>query len=236
MPIVASSGYRQASAILTLTRAALNDRKAQYFTDSVLLPYLGAAYRKLQKALANSGSETFITDEALLVVTAIAVDPSAQAAITDATADPNQLPVDLLVPLRLWERPNGTTQDFVDMVDYTGRGGLPSYPQGQTLGMWEWRADGLYFVGATVDTQIRLRYSKTLPDLTDGQSQISIRECTNTLSWFTAGYAAEARKPGTGTTLLQRAEDSLFDLQNASTRRDQRKGRRRRPFSRRRIN
>ena len=163
MPIVGSTAYNTASQATCLVRSLLNDAAGNLFTDTVLIPYANSAYRKVQRALANVGSGGFLADDALLVVTAVAnTDPSVQVCITDATAPPNQLPIDLLVPLKLWERPNGSCDDFVEMTDLTNHGGLPSLPQGLNLQYWEWRADGLYFLGATQDTQIRLRYEKSL--------------------------------------------------------------------------
>jgi len=231
MPVIPSSAYNVASQIFSLVRAHLNDQKSNVFTNNILTPYVQAAYRKMQRELANSGQETFITDEALLVVAALAApDPSVQVAITDATAPPNQLPVDLVCPLRVWERPDGTTQEFADLSDWTGRGGMPSYPQDQTLHMWEWRSDGLYFPGALQDVQIRLRYLKMLPEISDGTSQISIRSVIDAVAFFAAYYAANARGAKMAATLLTLAEDALFDMQNTAARRDQRKGRRRRRY------
>src|SRR6266849_3524597 len=117
-----------------------------------------------------------LQNDALLVVTAVTQpDTSLQLSITDASAPPNQLPTDLLVPLKLWERPNGSTQGFVEMVDLTRHGGLPSRAQDLTLSVWEWRADGLYFLAATQDTQLRLRYLKAYPDFTDATSPVLVR-------------------------------------------------------------
>ncbi len=60
----------------------------------------------------------------MLVVTAVtATDTSLQVSISDATAPPNQLPTDLLAPMKLWERPNGSTQEFDEMVDLSQHGG-----------------------------------------------------------------------------------------------------------------
>src|SRR5882762_11078654 len=104
MPVVGSSAYNTAGQITSLVRSLLNDAQGNLFTDAVLLPYVNSAYRKLQRALANVQSGTFLTDNALLVVPAITqVDASAQVSITDATAPPNQLPPDLLVPTKMWE-------------------------------------------------------------------------------------------------------------------------------------
>src|SRR6202163_1146049 len=137
MPVVGSSAYNTAGQITSLVRALLNDSQGNLFTDAVLLPYANSAYRKTQRALGNAGAGGFIQDDVLLVVPAVAqVDTSLQVSITDATAPPNQLPTDLLVPVKIWERPNGSTQDFVEMVDLTDHDGLPSEPQVQALRFW----------------------------------------------------------------------------------------------------
>src|SRR5580700_6844758 len=150
MPVVGTSAYNTAGQITSLVRSLLNDAAGNLFTDGVLLPYANSAYRKVQRALANVQSGTFLSDDVLLVVAAVtATDPSLQVAITDATAPPNQLPTDLLVPLKLWERASGSSDDFVEMTDLTNHGGLPSQPQGECLDVWEWRTDGVYFIGAT---------------------------------------------------------------------------------------
>jgi len=164
MPVVGTTAYNTAGQITALVRSLLNDAAGNLFTDTLLLPYVNSAYRKVQRALANIESGTFLTDNVLLIVPAVAAaDPSLQVSITDATAPPNQLPTDLLVPMKLWERASGSSDDFIEMTDLTGHGGLPSEPQTQMLRYWEWRADGLYFLGATQDTQIRLRYQKSYP-------------------------------------------------------------------------
>jgi hypothetical protein len=143
MPVVGSSAYNTAGQITALVRSLLNDAAGNLFTDTVLLPYANSAYRKLQRAVSNAGGGGFIQDDVLLVVSAVAaVDPSLQVSITDATAPPNQLPMDLLVPVKIWERPNLSTDDFVEMVDLSQHGGLPSREQDTTLSVWEWRAAG----------------------------------------------------------------------------------------------
>src|SRR6266849_1524150 len=194
MPVVGSSAYNTAGQITSLVRSLLNDAQGNLFTDAVLLPYTNSAYRKLQRALGNAGGGGFIQDDALLVVTAVTQpDTSLQVSITDATAPPNQLPTDLLVPVKIWERRNGSTDDFLEMVDLTQHGGLPSRVQDVTLSVWEWRADGLYFLGATQDTQIRLRYLKAYPDFTDATSPVLVRNAQEALAYATAALAGWAR-------------------------------------------
>jgi hypothetical protein len=232
MPVVGSSAYNTAGQITSLVRSLLNDAQGNLFTDAVLLPYANSAYRKVQRALGNAGAGGFLSDDALLVVAAVdAPDASLQVSITDATALPNQLPTDLLLPLKIWERPNGSSDDFAEMVDLTRHGGLPSRVQDVNLSIWEWRSDGIYFLGATEDTQIRLRYLKAYPDLTDATSPVLIRNSQEAVAYATAALAGWSR----GSPLSERwddaAADALEDLVIQSVRREQQSSRRRRPFS-----
>ena len=175
--------------------------------------------------------QRFIQDDVLLVVTAVTeTDTSLQVSITDATAPPNQLPTDLLVPLKIWERPNGSTDDFVEMADLTQHGGLPSQRAGRPC-VWEWRADGIYFIGATQDTEIRLRYAKAYPDFTDATSPVLVRNAQEAIAYATAALAGWARGSPLAEKWDDAAADAIEDLVSAAVRREQQSVRRRRPFS-----
>lgn len=210
----------------------LNDQQGAWATDAFLMPFVAAGYRKVQSKLANSGQTTFIEDEYVLTVaaTTFGIDPSRQVSVTDATAPPNQLPVDMVQPTKLWERPLNSNQSFTEMIDLTESDGLPSEPQGQTLMYWEWRSDGLYFLGALQDTQIRIRYIKMLIDPTSPSSQILIRNAVNAVAFVVSAMVAGARGVPEAANLDQLATDALFDLANQAVRRSQSKGRRRRSY------
>jgi hypothetical protein len=234
MPVVGSSAYNTAGQITSLVRSLLNDAQGNLFTDAVLLPYVNSAYRKLQRALGNAGGSGFLTENVTLIVPAVTTpDPSLQVSITDATAPPNQLPTDLLLPSKLWERPAaaGSTQDFVEMVDLTQHGGLPSRVQNVILSVWEWRADGIYFLGATQDTQIRLRYLKAYPDLTDATSPVLVRNAQEAIAYAAAALAAWSRGSPLAEKWDDAASDAIEDLIIEAVRREQQSARRRRPFS-----
>jgi len=234
MPLSGSSAYNTAGQIFTLTQSLLNDAVINWATPAVLLPYLNAAYRTLQRKVANAGGGGFITDDVLLVLPAVPAlqqDPGTQAVINDATPPPNQLPSNLLIPLKLWERPNLSTQDFCEMTDLTNKGGLPSRLQGMTLGVWEWRTDGLYFIGAQQDTQLRLRYQSAFPDLVGPNDVILVRGAQEALAFMTAGLAGMAR----GSPLSDKAEllstDAQEDVILENVRANQVSGVRRRAYS-----
>jgi hypothetical protein len=205
------------------------------FTDFVLLPYINSSYRTLQRALAMAGSPLFRTDDILLVVTAVpSADASVQVVINDATPAPNQLPQDLLEPMKLWERQNLTNDVFVEMINLTYQGGLPSRQQDSRLVEWEWRSDGIYFVGALVDTQIRIRYRKALPDLVDGNSTILIRNSQEAMAFYAASQAGASRGSPVAQTWETMAEDAKDKLVAAAVRQQQFSPRRRRPYGARR--
>ncbi|HEY2460433.1 MAG TPA: hypothetical protein VGI16_06485 [Candidatus Acidoferrum sp.] len=232
MPVVGSSAYNTAGQITALVRSLLNDAQGNLFTDAVLLPYVNSAYRKMQRAVGNAGGGGFIQDDALLTVAAVTVpDSSLQVSISDATEPPNQLPTDLLVPAKLWERPAGSTDDFLEMVDLSQHGGLPSRVQDVTLSVWEWRADGIYFVGATQDTEIRLRYLKAYPDLTDATSPVLVRNAQEAIAYAAAALAGWSRGSPLAEKWDEAASDAIEDLVSAAVRREQQSSRRRRPFS-----
>jgi hypothetical protein len=117
------------------------------------------------------------------------------------------------------------------MVDLTQHGGLPSRVQAATLSVWEWRADGIYFLGATQDTQIRLRYLKVYPDFTDATSPVLIRNAQEAIAYATAALAAWARGSPLAAKWDDAATDAIEDLISTVVRREQQSSRRRRPFS-----
>jgi len=58
---------------------------------------------------------------------------------------------------------------------------------------WEWRTDGVYFIGATQDNQIRMRYNSAYPDLTGPNDVVLIRGAQEAIAYPTAGLAGLAR-------------------------------------------
>lgn len=233
MPLVGSSAYNTLGVVNTLVRSLVNDSAANWCTDALILPYANSAYRTVQRKLANTGSGLFITDDVLLVVPAVPAnqqDPATQVVINDATAPPNQLPSNLLQPLKLWERRNGSSDDFTEMVDLSQAGGLPSRLQDQALGVWEWRTDGLYFIGATEDRQIRLRYEAALPDLTGSSDTILIRNAQEAIAYAVVPLIGGAR----GSTFVENMDnlfnDAMEDVIVANVKREQEVSRRRRPY------
>lgn len=233
MPLLGSSAYNSAAQVTALIRPLVNDQPGNWATDTILLPYLNSIYRTIQRKIAAAGGGGFIADNIELVVAAVAAalqDPSTQVVLNDATAAPNQLPSNLLVPLKIWERPNLSKIDFVEMTDLTLHGGLPSRIQTQALQDWEWRGDGIYFVGATQDTQIRLRFRAAFPDLTGPTDVILVRGAQECLAYGAAGLVGLARGSPFADKMEGLFSDCVEDVIQENVQSQQYAPVRRRPF------
>jgi len=198
-----------------------------------LMPYLNSCYRTIRRKLTVIGDETFTYDNIIITIPKIAAaDPSVQVVVNDATAPPNNLPFNLIEPDKLWERITGSSDQFVEMVDMTGHGGLPSRPQDTTrLSIWEWRTDDLVFLGCLSNVDVRMRYKAALPDLISGADTILTRDILDTLALLTAAEAAGARGSPLGPQYLTEGTNALEDMIQLVVHRDQMTGRRRRSYS-----
>src|SRR6185312_14923735 len=143
-------------------------------TATYTIPILQAAYEYVQQELGNRGFETPTKETVLLNLTPVPAavqGPGTQVFIdwTQYFDGENQnaspvLPQDCIVPVRLWERPNGSVLRFVPMG--VANDGLDSLPQYTYLRQWEWRDDKLYMIGSTQAQDLRMRYKALLPALT----------------------------------------------------------------------
>jgi hypothetical protein len=237
---VGTTAYQQASVALNGARACLNDINALLFSDSVLFNYMNIAYRQVQRALSVAGNPLFIVDDVyfLNLPAVVTPDPAIHVSLTDAgwnngttLTNPPQLPTDLLEPVKLFSRATGTQNDYQEMTDLTEHGGLPSVPQSNLMGSFEWRSDGLFFIGATSGNDLRLRYKKSFPDLVTATDPIQIRQGADCIGFITAGLASMARGSPLADKWAQAGETALEALVQAATRRDQNNVRRRRPNS-----
>lgn len=220
------------------------------YTDAVLMPYVNSAYRGLQRALKATGSAEFKVDEAFLTIPALSssetstnvniaysgmtIESDASPPPTFVTAPVGGLPQDLLVPLILWERQNGSTDIFIPMVDLTSTGGLPSRAQGMRLGVWEWIGDAISVLGAQQANDIRIRYQRGLPAVSDGASQLLVLDSEDYHAFTVAAMVTKSRGGQQTQEWDAAAEDSKEKLIAAYTRQQQGVSRRPRAFSSRR--
>lgn len=193
--------------------------QGDWATDAVLLPFANKAYRKVQMRLSQGGSKTMTND--------IVLSPSMVAGQTQLsdTSTP-QLPPDFLAPRQLFERIAGQTYFSPPMTQVDA---LPSRPQWAYNGVFSWFDETLNFVGALNAIDIRLRYFSGFPRLSDGSSQILIRDGIDAVASYTAFLAANSRNPGQGQIFLGMFNEDMQELKNAQVHARQYKVGRRRP-------
>lgn len=201
--------YDVASTILNTVKVRMNNAAKQagdiiVTAQPFMQQVFNTAYRKLQDFLFNLGFYT-LTDTVVL----LSMGPTQATDVSTETylswsgyfdgsvvnASP-VLPQNLLAPLRIEERINGQDALFIPMEQMID--GLPVIPIQTYNRLWEWRADAIYFPGSNQTLDVRIRYAKYLPDLTNAfgpwyLQQVLIPRCQDALSLFCCAEIAAAR-------------------------------------------
>jgi len=237
--------YASVESVLYIIRAAINDMgtvtgsAGNLFSD--IQPYtfvlLNAAYRELFVILRKNGWETAKKEIILQAIPAVSSpDPGIQVFVgfdgsnngTANSAEP-ALPVDLIIPTRLWERQTGTITEFLPMSPVMDS--LPSLQQTSFLKFWQWRQnDGLFFVGSTLSMDVRLQYAATPNVLAGADDQVKIIGGENALAYMTAGLFAFSRGSQQSEACLDLADRFIGDLLAPVQQQKQRSNYRRRPY------
>ena len=228
MPVVPTSAYSQAEDALNLARSLANDAAGAVFSDTVLMPFLNAAYRTLQRELAENGVTVLVAQVDLDLPLTDGLTPTS---LSD-TSSP-QLPSDCLVPHVLWEMATGSDDLFLPMEKIVG--GLPNFQPGPYLRLWEWLEDQINLLGATQAITVRVRYEKVLPTLASGTDTVLIRSATDPLAYAVAAMAARSRgQRALAVDMASMASDTTLKLIERYVRPEQYKARRRKPYGKRR--
>lgn len=164
-----------ASEALDSARVYLNDTKKQIWTDTTLIPYLKEAYRDLLLVLWLNGMPVIKEKSATINVNANALDLGV-----------NQ-PADLIEPISLKERTQGSSESWIPMVEV---GFEPDISKDTILRYWDWREEKIVFVGATSNREVLLRYWKSLTLPVDATTPLGFIFAEIFLGPQTAGYAA----------------------------------------------
>ena len=205
------------NSVLTATAARLNDKvetllpvsgsllgSGIYFTQQSV----NTAWRKMCEFLANVGF-TALKQEA--IITGIPLSASLDPASTSwldwfncfdgaNLYDVPELPSDLIVPFKIWERPTGQNAQFPRDPMELMFDGLPGMQKQSWNGCWEWRANRIYFPGALQVMDFRLLYRRYLGDFLDVgnvqwfQQPVPIQRCQDAFSL----YICSEFRPGAG--------------------------------------
>jgi hypothetical protein len=179
----------------------------------------------------NHGISTFTKETLItpLTPTQLPVDPGAQVYFSDSgyfdgvalnTLPQQFIPPDLLVPLFLWERQTGSTEDWVEMVERPD--GLPSALPSLRLRIWEWRQDGIHMPGATQSNDVRLRYTGSLAQFVSVNDTLYFRGATGAIAYYMVSSYLMSKNPQAATQAESRANERLNQIATRSARMKQR--------------
>lgn len=225
---------------MQLARAVINDmlRSAagQILTNKAnfSIAFLNSAIRRTQRYLANRGLENFINDNVILsaISPVQSADPGVQCYIgangyfdgVNINAQP-VLPVDLILPLAVWERQSNSAGTFTP-VHPTDGDGLPSQQPLATFGQYEWRNDRINVIGATNTTDMRIRYEASIPTIAAGTdlavTTIPLRDCHEALAFWVIHYYALSRGSAQRTEMAAAAKEAMDEVLSRHVRKDER--------------
>jgi hypothetical protein len=203
-------------------------------------PYMqqcfNTAWRRMQEYLANKGYIKFTSEIELdNLAPKTSLDPAVQTSL-DWNGYNNgtvlntaiKLPQDLIMPVRVWQRVTGQNAMFSPMQEWIdGMPSIPATPYNQT---WEWRGDAIYFTGANINLDLRIRYANYLPDFIETttaawyQQPVPIVRALDSLSFFVCAEIAGSRPDLELDTaaFIQQAEAAANLIYNRDVRRKQR--------------
>jgi hypothetical protein len=195
----------QAEEILQYARAISNDAiggiAGDILADSqpYIFPILEGCYEDLQDRLINGGVNTFYTYAVITGLTAVATtDPTTQVQLTytgyfdgvTMHATPT-LPSNMLMPLEIWERQTGSTAAWSPVQQVSDS--ISTRPQTSIFGLFDWQTDELWFPGATLSRDIKLKYILYAPELTGASSPVLVARCKEALACLLVAEMADAR-------------------------------------------
>lgn len=163
-----------AAEICGTVRALLNDSVTAVFSNDYLRPYLNMAYRELQNKLEDNGIPY------LEEVSAVITVPALSTVIT--------VPSDFVRPIHLYERPDGSSEDFVQVAELDDE--PINNPTENKIIWWVWREGEIKISSPNNARAVRLRYVKDLGELVNDGSQIAFTRGRAFLENRTAGLAA----------------------------------------------
>jgi hypothetical protein len=227
-----------------------NDTPTQELPQSVTLQNLmNSAIREVRREVGIMGQPTFIFDNYLLIglppvnspLGVGVMNPSVQQSLqTVGFFDGLQmwpdflLPSNILQPLELWERLTGTTNEYGEMHQSTG----PLRPRNQVnaLNDWEWRGNAIWFNGAILSRDVRMRFIGTLASLAAegidwSMTFIPIPDCQEAVAdKIAVRYARRLGSPQVA-DLVTQADRSMLRLRQTVVRARQRIDNRRPMYS-----
>ena len=188
-------------SVLRFAAPLINEYVADGLKDADLLPFVRMAYRNIARRLRAEGVSVFRRTSA-----AITISAGTKALLRSSGT---QYPADLLRPLELVERVSGTGT-YVRMSQSEGL--FEDRATTALMQEWEWKDDGIRFVGASGDVQVIIEYEAALAELLTPGDAILIPDSYDTIAYLAAAYALAARPNVDSTKLEAQAEKAVGAL------------------------
>jgi hypothetical protein len=210
-----------AGEVMDRSASLLNDTAKTLFTYSSQLPYLSTALDELLETLEQNNIGITNYTKTGIVVT---------AGVTVLTT--SELPANLIEIQRIWERTNGTSEEFVPV---TRQDFLPPLQvQTTSLVYWSWQNQEVRLLGATSDRELRIDYvgNVTTFKLADENDEIPIINAMSFLSYRNAALCAQfiGENKERSNDLNQMAIAAMDRMVGINVKGQQVLGTRRRPF------
>lgn len=183
------------SELINQAAVYLNDPNKVIWTNTVLLPYVKAAWHDFQLELENNQVPCTRNASVAINVTA------GQTTVAS--------PSDIISPYELWERTQGSSEKFAEM--YEKLFPFVDVETKDTFGYWAWYRNELKVPAASVNREVKVRYLANLGNVTDENSSLNVINGFSFLSYKTAALAASftGRAPETAKELEARAINAL---------------------------
>ena len=164
-----------------------------------LFPMLEGCYEDLQDRLIDGGVNTYYTYQIITGLTAVAsTDPTTQVTLSYSGyydgavmhASPT-LPTNMLMPLEIWERQTGSVASWSPVVPVSDS--ISTRPQTSIFGIYDWQTDELWFPGATLSRDIKMKFILYAPELTGPSSPVLIARSKVAFGNMLVAAACKAR-------------------------------------------
>lgn len=164
-----------AGEILDDARIWLNDQASLQWTNAILLPVLKVAVKELTIHLAEVNFP---------YLREISVDTAVAQAVNDIAG-----PTDLIYPIKLEEKPAGSSDDNYREIEQLYWEGSELEPI-EYIDRWAWRKQRFYFNPHTSDREVRIFYLAMLTNIVDANTQVLVNLSEVVLSKRVAALAA----------------------------------------------
>lgn len=162
-----------ASTIHDEAASLLNDTSKQLYTNAVQLPYLKSAWNKLQLKLQENGIPVMREESAVIDVA--------------ATSTTISLPSDFLQPIKVEERPDGSSDLYEDVSEVDD---IPEMDPVDEVRYWTWREETMQINPPSTAREVKLTYWKSLNPVTGDSSNLNVLNSTEYLANKTAALCA----------------------------------------------